>query len=63
MNGARKVVRTKHVVIQKKIDESMKEEFEKLLAESKKNKLLQYVIEGKISSMDLQKIKDTLTED
>jgi hypothetical protein len=47
----------KQVIIQKRIDEVMHEEFENLIAESSKDPLLKLVREGKIDSLSLQEIK------
>ena len=52
--------RHKQVVIQKRIDEVMHEEFEKLIAESGKDPLLKLILERKIDSLSLQEIKDYL---
>lgn len=50
----------KQVVIQKRIDEVMHEEFEKLIAESSDDPLLKLIREDRIGSMTLQEIKSYL---
>lgn len=52
--------RHKQVVIQKRIDEVMHEEFEKLIVESGKDPLLKLILERKIDSLSLQEIRDYL---
>jgi len=47
----------KQVVIQKRIDEVMREEFEKVIIESSKDPLLKLIRENKIDSMSLQEIR------
>lgn len=49
--------RDKQVIIQKRIDQVMREEFEKLITESSKDPLLKLVREGKIDSLSLHEIK------
>lgn len=50
----------KQVVIQKRIDEVMREEFEKLIVESTKDPLLKLIRENKIASLSLKEIKSYL---
>lgn len=50
----------KQVVIQKRIDEVMREEFEKLIVESTKDPLLKLIRENKINSLSLKEIKSYL---
>jgi hypothetical protein len=47
----------KQVVIQKRIDEVMREEFEKVIIESSKDPLLRLIRDSKISSMTLQEVR------
>ena len=51
----------KHVVIQKRINEVMIEEFEKMLKEYSQDPLLQLIMDGKIS-ISLEHIKKYLKE-
>ena len=55
--------KNKQVIIQKEIDEVMREEFLKLVAESSKNPLLKLIQEKKIDSMTLDKIRACLKSD
>lgn len=50
----------KQVVIQKRIDEVMREEFEKLIVESTKDPLLKLIRQNKIGSLSLKEIKSYL---
>jgi hypothetical protein len=50
----------KQVVIQKRIDEVMNEEFEKIIAESGKDPLLRLIRQGKIDSLTLEEIRAIL---
>lgn len=52
----------KEVVIQQRIDEVIREEFEKMIIESGKDPLLKLIIEGKIDSLSLDEIKSYLRE-
>ena len=52
--------RKKQVVIQRRIDEVMHEEFEKLITESTKDPLLRLIREGRIKSLSLEEIKGYL---
>jgi len=47
----------KHVAIQKRIEEVMNQEFEKLIAESGDDPLLKLIRQGKIDSLSLEEIK------
>ena len=47
----------KQVAIQKRIEEVMNEEFDKLITESSKDPLLKLVREGKIEQLSLSEIK------
>ncbi len=50
----------KQVLIQKRIDEVMREEFEKLIVESSKDPILKLILENKIDSLSLKEIKSYL---
>ena len=56
----REMEHNKQVVIQKRIDKVMHEEFEKLIIESSKDPLLKLVRENKIDSLSLEEIKSYL---
>ncbi|MHA1228058.1 MAG: hypothetical protein ACTSPV_15035 [Candidatus Hodarchaeales archaeon] len=51
------------IIIQKRINEAMAEEFDKLLKENKDDKLLQLIIENKIQDIDLDELKMMLSEE
>ncbi|MCW3994528.1 MAG: hypothetical protein NWE98_00055 [Candidatus Bathyarchaeota archaeon] len=50
----------KQVIIQKRIDEVMKKEFEKLIKESSKDPLIKLLLENKLGLMTLEEIKNYL---
>jgi len=50
----------KQVVIQKRIDEVMKEEFEKMIKESSNDPLIKLLLENKLGVMSIDQIKDYL---
>jgi len=50
----------KQVVIQKRIDEVMKEEFEKMIKESNNDPLIKLLLENKIGIMSIDQIKGYL---
>ena len=52
--------RKKQVVIQETIDQAMAEEFANLLRQNKDDTLLQMVIEGKVTGMDLKTLNNLL---
>lgn len=54
---------SEQIVIQKKINEAMTEEFDKLLKENKDDKLLQLIIENKIQDIGLDYLKKILSGD
>lgn len=56
----RRLGHDKQVVIQKRIDEVMKEEFDKMIKESSKDPLLRLLLEGRIASMSIKEIRDHL---
>lgn len=58
INGNRK-----NVAIQKRIEEVMDEEFEKMIVESSKDPLLKLIREGKIDRLSLPEIKAYLKGD
>jgi hypothetical protein len=53
---------TKQVVIQKRIDEVMYEEFDKMISQSSKDPLLKLIRDNKIDSMSLEDIRKHLKE-
>jgi len=53
-------MKEKQVVIQKRIDEVMHEEFEKMIEESSKDPLIKLLLENKLGSMSIKQIKDYL---
>jgi len=53
--------KSKHVVIQQRIDESMTREFDKLLRENKQDILLNLLIDGKLDDMNLDELKRVLS--
>jgi len=53
--------KSKHVVIQQRIDESMTREFDKLLREYKQDILLNLLIDGKLDDMNLDELKRVLS--
>jgi hypothetical protein len=50
----------KQVVIQKRIDEVMRQEFEKMIKESSKDPLIKLLLDNKLGSMSIKQIKDYL---
>ena len=50
----------KQINIQKRIDEVIRSEFEKMILESSKDPLLKLIIDGKINDLSLEEIKDYL---
>jgi len=50
----------KHVVIQQRIDEVMRQEFDKMIAQSSGDPLLKLILEGKLEKMTLDEIKKYL---
>jgi hypothetical protein len=50
----------KQIAIQKRIEEVMNQEFEKLIAESGDDPLLKLIRQGKIDSLSLEEIKTYL---
>mgnify|MGYP001090430402 CR=1 FL=1 len=53
---------TRQVVIQKRIDEVMHKEFDKIIVESSKDPLLRLIRENKTDSMSLAEIRRYLRE-
>ncbi len=51
------------VVIQERIEKVIAEEFEKLLEENKKDKLLQLLIDDKIDGLSVKKLRNELEEE
>jgi len=56
----RRLGHDKQVIIQKRIDEVMKEEFNKMIKGSSKDPLLKLLLEGKIDSMSIKEIREHL---
>ena len=56
-------MKERQVVIQRRIDEVMREEFEKMIKESSKDPLIRLLLENKLSSMTIKQIKDYLKGD
>ena len=50
----------KQVIIQKRIDEVMRQEFEKMIKESSKDPLIKLLLDNKLGSMSIKQIKDYL---
>lgn len=53
----------KQVIIQKRIDEVMRQEFEKMIRESSTDPLIRLLLENKLGSMSIDQIKDYLKAD
>ncbi len=53
----KKLGENKQVIILKKIDEVMREEFQKMIVESSKDPLLKLIQENKLDSMTLDQIR------
>lgn len=51
------------VIIQERIENVIAEEFEKLLEENKKDKLLQLLIDDKIDCLSVKKLRKELEEE
>jgi hypothetical protein len=50
----------KQVIIQKRIDEVMRQEFEKMIKEASKDPLIKLLLENRLGSMSIKQIKDYL---